>query len=93
VVFVGNQPEGALLPLRLVEHVMRWGLNLHGAWMSYSAPFPGHEWSDALAAMQRNTAQLRQMITHRVSLADLPAVFEQIHAHSITYRKIMVSVS
>jgi hypothetical protein len=33
------------------------------------------------------------MITHRVSLADLPAVFEQIHAHSITYRKIMVSVS
>jgi L-iditol 2-dehydrogenase len=45
VVCVGNQPHGACLPADLIEQMMRKELRLCGTWMSYSAPFPGHEWT------------------------------------------------
>ncbi|MCU0513408.1 MAG: galactitol-1-phosphate 5-dehydrogenase [Anaerolineae bacterium] len=91
VVFVGNQPQDGALPSRLIEHIMRYQVNLHGAWMSYSAPFPGHEWTDAVQAIQQAPADFAALISHRVPLAGLPAMFDQMHRRAILYRKIMVT--
>jgi L-iditol 2-dehydrogenase len=91
VVFVGNQPMDKTLPTSLIEHIMRYQLNLHGAWMSYSAPFPGQEWQDAAAVVAQEGTRLKEIITHRVSLAELPGIFNQIHDRSIVYRKVLIS--
>lgn len=91
VVFVGNQPMDKTLPSSLIEHIMRYQLNLHGAWMSYSAPFPGGEWQDAAAVVAQEGERLKGIISHRVGLAELPDIFARIHYHSIVYRKVMIS--
>jgi threonine dehydrogenase-like Zn-dependent dehydrogenase len=90
VVLVGNQPQEQSLPLTLVEHIMRQELNLHGSWMSYSAPFPGSEWEIAVEAMQQDAAYFQRMISHQINLVALPEMFASIHSGSGQPRKIVI---
>lgn len=90
VVFVGNQPLDRTLPSALIEHIMRYQLNLHGAWMSYSALFPGDEWREAVTAISRTSDVFRAMMTHSTTLRDLPVIFEQLHRREIESRKVVI---
>ena len=90
VVCVGNQPHGATLPTDLIEQMMRKELRLCGTWMSYSAPFPGHEWGDCVAAALRGELEVRGMISHRITLAAVPDVMEQVNAHAFAHQKIVI---
>ncbi|MBL8131825.1 MAG: galactitol-1-phosphate 5-dehydrogenase [Anaerolineae bacterium] len=90
VVLVGNQPVSRQISLDLFEQFMRRQLNMHGSWMSYSAPFPGMEWQSILDMMKAGRLALEEMITHRVALDHLPEMFDQIHQGGLEYRKIMV---
>lgn len=90
VVLVGNQPVQKQISLDLFEQFMRRQLNMHGSWMSYSAPFPGMEWQGSLDLMQDGRLALDGMITHRIPLEELPAMFERIHEGGLDYRKIMI---
>ncbi len=92
VVLVGNQPVNKQISLDLVEQLMRRQLNIHGSWMSYSAPFPGREWSGALALMDAHKLALDAIISHRIQLPELPAMFERIHQGDFDYCKIMVNL-
>ena len=56
VVCGGNQPPEASLPMTFIEDLMRRELRLSGCFMSYSAPFPGHEWTDSVDVIQRQAA-------------------------------------
>ncbi|MCA9886427.1 MAG: galactitol-1-phosphate 5-dehydrogenase, partial [Anaerolineae bacterium] len=91
VVLVGNQPVEKEIKLDFFEQFMRRQLNMHGSWMSYSAPFPGIEWQGTLDMMQDGRLKLEDMITHRIALNELPNMFQQIHQGGIAYRKIMVT--
>ena len=91
LVLVGNQPVKKQFSLNLIEQFMRRQLNMHGCWMSYSAPFPGMEWQNCLSLMQAGKLSLSEMITHRISLKDLPDTFEKIRQGAMEYRKIMVT--
>jgi L-iditol 2-dehydrogenase len=91
IVCVGNQPEGATMPLSLIEHIIRQELDVRGVWMSYTAPFPGHMWTDTISAAQRGDLELNKMISHRFPLSAVPDLFQQIHAGSLSYRKIIIS--
>ena len=51
IVLGGNQPPDASLPMAFMEGLMRKELTLAGCFMSYSAPWPGHEWTDGLASV------------------------------------------
>lgn len=90
IVCVGNQPLDAALPMRLIEHLMRQELALHGAWMSYSAPFPGQEWRDAVQVLAQSSERLRAMFTHETALTDLPEMFERLHQGGFSHRKVLV---
>ncbi len=90
VVCGGNQPPEASLPMTFIEDLMRKELRLNGCFMSYSAPFPGHEWTDSVLAMLSGQLNVAKMISHRYPLAQTPQVFEDIAARRIAYRKIML---
>jgi L-iditol 2-dehydrogenase len=90
VVCGGNQPPEASLPMTFIEDLMRKELRLNGCFMSYSAPFPGHEWTDSVQAMLTGQLIVAQMISHRYALAQTTQVFEDIAARRIAYRKIML---
>jgi len=90
VVCVGNQPPEAMLPASIIEHITRRENELRGTWMSYSAPFPGHEWSDSVAAILRGDLHVQTMISHRFPLSAIEDVFQQIHSHALIHRKIIL---
>jgi len=89
VVLGGNQPADASLPMTFVESLMRRELRLSGCFMSYSAPWPGHEWRDGLAAVLDGGLDMAAMISHRAPLADAPAIFAAIAEGRLAHRKIV----
>ena len=90
VVFGGNQPLDQSLPLTFIEDVMRKELRLNGCFMSYSAPFPGHEWTDTVQAIRGGLMDIETMISHHFPLSAAPDVFGQIAAHELPHQKIIL---
>ncbi|MBK8027132.1 MAG: galactitol-1-phosphate 5-dehydrogenase [Chloroflexi bacterium] len=90
IVLGGNQPLDASLPMQFVEDLMRKELTLRGCFMSYSAPFPGHEWTDTVAAIENGSLDLQTMISHREPLADVVGIFERITRHELAHQKIIL---
>lgn len=90
VVLAGNQPLDKNLPLTLIETMMRREISLIGCFMSYSAPFPGHEWTETVAALADGSLDIEALISHRFSLSKVPEVFEQIGAHQLEHQKILL---
>jgi L-iditol 2-dehydrogenase len=91
VVCGGNQPLDQSLSLQYIEKMMRKELSIVGCFMSYSAPFPGSEWTDTIDALLSGALDMDTMISHRFPLSVAPDVFAQIGAHSLTHRKIMLN--
>jgi L-iditol 2-dehydrogenase len=89
IVLGGNQPPGATLPMNFIERLMRKELTLTGCFMSYSAPWPGHEWTDGLAAVIDGGLDMSAMISHRVPLSEAPAIFAAIGEHRLAHRKVV----
>lgn len=90
VVLGGNQPLDASLPMQFIEDLMRKELMLAGGFMSYSAPFPGHEWTDTITAIQDGSLDMNAMISHHFPLTAAPDVFAKIGAHQLHHQKIIL---
>jgi L-iditol 2-dehydrogenase len=90
VVCGGNQPPDASLPMTFVEDLMRRELRLTGCFMSYSAPFPGHEWTDSVAAIRSGELRAGAMVSHRFPLSQGVQVFQDIAAKRLVFRKIVL---
>ena len=93
IVLGGNQPPDASLPMSFVERLMRKELTLAGCFMSYSAPWPGHEWTDGLASVLDGGLDMAGMISHRAPLSEAPELFAEIAAHRLIHRKIVFDPS
>lgn len=91
VVLAGNQPLDKSLPLTFIETMMRREISLIGCFMSYSAPFPGHEWTESIAALQSGSLDMDTLISHRFPLSQAPEIFEKIGAHQLVHQKIILN--
>ena len=91
VVLAGNQPLDKSLPLTFIEIMMRREISIIGCFMSYSAPFPGHEWTETVEALLNGSLDMDALISHRYPLSKAPEVFEKIGAHQLAHRKIMLN--
>lgn len=90
VVCGGNQPQDAALPMSFIEELMRKELHLAGCFMSYSAPFPGHEWKDSVQMIESGQLNVAEMISHRFPLYQIEQVFSDLAAHRLSHRKIIL---
>jgi L-iditol 2-dehydrogenase len=91
VVCGGNQPLDASLPMSFIEDMMRKEMSINGCFMSYSSPFPGHEWTDSLEAVLDGRLDMQTMISHHYALAQAGEVFQDIADHKLSHRKIILS--
>ncbi|HMB23187.1 MAG TPA: zinc-binding dehydrogenase, partial [Anaerolineales bacterium] len=91
VVLAGNQPLDKSLPLTFIENMMRREISLIGCFMSYSAPFPGHEWTETITALLDGSLDMDTLISHRFPLSQAPAIFEKIGAHQLAHQKIILN--
>jgi L-iditol 2-dehydrogenase len=93
IVLGGNQPPDASVPMTFFERLMRKELTLAGCFMSYSAPWPGHEWTESLSAVLDGALDMAGMISHRVPLSSAPELFAEIGAQRLAHRKIVFDPS
>jgi L-iditol 2-dehydrogenase len=91
IVLAGNQPLDKSLPLTFIENLMRREISLKGCFMSYSAPFPGHEWTETIDALLNGSMDIDSIISHRYPLSKAPDVFEKIGKHQLAHQKIILT--
>jgi L-iditol 2-dehydrogenase len=89
VVFIGIPVGDVPLDNKTFQHFLRQEVSLHGAWNSFSPPFPGKEWTVSLAALADGTLKWEFMITHELPLRDLPRMFETIRGRNEHFSKVM----
>ena len=88
-VFIGIPTADIPIDLPVFEHFLRQEISLQGSWNSFSAPFPGEEWSATLAAFENGTLKTDFLITHRLDLSELPATFEKLRTRAVFSSKIL----
>ena len=88
-VFVGIPHAPVELAKETWNRFMRLEVTLHGAWNSFSAPFPGDEWRTAAAKMATGELRWEFMITHELPLAALPDMMRTLGDRSTFSSKVL----
>lgn len=89
VVFIGIPAGDVPLDNKTFQHLLRQEISLHGSWNSFSAPFPGKEWTVSLDALATGKLKWEFMITHELGLEALPGMFENIRGRNEHFSKVM----
>ncbi|MDF1489335.1 galactitol-1-phosphate 5-dehydrogenase [Tessaracoccus caeni] len=92
VVYIGTPTADLTLDPETFEHILRKELLVRGSWMSYSAPFPGGEWTQAPRLLADALGDPAEIVSHVFSLdevADGFAVMRERNAHRL---KVMFRV-
>jgi L-iditol 2-dehydrogenase len=90
VLLVGTTPQDVSFEAPLFERITRKELRLAGSWMSYSAPFPGPEWTTGLWLLASGRVRSEGLITHRYPLARVADAFDMILGGRETFIKVML---
>ncbi len=88
-VFVGIPHAPVELAKETWNRFMRLEVTLHGAWNSFSAPFPGDEWRTAAAKMASGELRWEFMITHALPLDALPEMMQTLGDRSTFTSKVL----
>jgi L-iditol 2-dehydrogenase len=78
VLFLGIPYSDVNIERFYFEKIVRNEITVLGSWNAISAPFPGKEWSTTIHYMDKGQIKVKPLITHRVSLAEGPEIFEKI---------------
>lgn len=92
VVYVGTAHQDLVLSPKVFEFMLRHELTVRGSWMSYSAPFPGHEWTDAVRILGSGLIDPELLITHEVPLPEAVRGFEAMRSRDEHRLKVMFRV-
>lgn len=80
VVFVGTSVNDVTYSPNVFEQILRGELTLTGAWMSYSAPFPGYEWEAAIHYLASGIIDVKPLVSGIYELTDLALPFKKMIA-------------
>lgn len=78
VVFVGTGHRDVTFTPRQFESILRGELWVTGAWMSYSAPFPGEEWRQAVRLLAEKRIDVGQLVSRVYSLEEGAQPFHDV---------------
>ena len=91
VCFIGTPTREMTFTVDEWENINRKEFTLTGSWMSYSAPFPGDEWS--LAAHYFSTGELKfddSFIFKKIPLSKINEAFEMFKTPGTVKGKILI---
>lgn len=87
--FIGIPHSTVALDEATFNNFLRHEISLHGSWNSFSAPFPGAEWTDSADALADESLKWEFMITHELALDLVPSTIKQLAARSIFSSKVL----
>lgn len=88
--YLGIAYSDVLLPEKSFENIFRRELTLKGFWNSYSAPFPGKEWTDGMEFVKQKKIRLKPMVSHRFPLEKTKEAFDMILSRKEDFNKVMI---
>lgn len=92
IVFIGTATRNLDLPPHSFEKILRGELEVTGSWMSYSAPYPGYEWSTAARYIQEGKIKTAPLITHTFHLKNGIAAFQTMRERNAKAIKVMFTI-
>jgi L-iditol 2-dehydrogenase len=92
VVFVGTSTRDVVLEPEVFENILRGELNVTGSWMSYSAPFPGNEWTEAIRLIDSGAVTVEPLISKIYRLVDCALPFTDVRAARGSMLKILYEI-
>ena len=91
VVYLGISHDELLLDEDSVETILRGEINIIGSWNSFSDPFPGKEWHEAIKLFESEDFISKPIISHELSLEETPNIFNEIkNNEEFEFNKIMI---
>jgi L-iditol 2-dehydrogenase len=89
VVFIGIPVGDVPLSLATFNDLLRNEVTVHGAWNSFSAPFPGPEWTVTVDMMARGRLRADEVVSHREPLERLPEMIAWMGDRRGFFSKVM----
>ncbi len=89
VLYLGTAHREVLLPPETFERILRCELTLYGSWNSFSAPFPGNEWTDTIEYVEHGKLKMAPLITHSLPLAKAPQIFKELSEGKLSSVKVL----
>ncbi|VBB08945.1 Hypothetical protein LUCI_4231 [Lucifera butyrica] len=90
VAYIGIAHSDVLLKENAFEGIFRKELTVKGYFNSYSAPFPGKEWSMSVEYAKKGKLALKQLISHRYPLSEIKQAFAMIGSGKEEYNKMLI---
>ncbi|MEB6118703.1 galactitol-1-phosphate 5-dehydrogenase [Mammaliicoccus sciuri] len=78
VVFIGTATKDVNFDPKLFEQILRKEIIVTGSWMSYSAPFPGYEWTAGLNYLSQGKIDVKPLISEVFTLEDKSKPFDRM---------------
>ena len=91
VCYIGTPTRDLVFNPKLLENMLRKEFDLTGSWMSYSAPFPGEEWT--LTAHYFSTGALKfheDLIFKKLPLSEIRIGFDMYKTPGLVKGKILL---
>lgn len=79
ICFIGTPKQPINISVSTWENINRKECTITGSWMSYSEPFPGGEWIEAIAAMEQSGIRLIPEMLHGIfDLTEISDLIQQV---------------
>lgn len=92
VLYLGTAHKDVVIPPKAFEAIIRNELTITGSWNSYSAPFPGREWTAVLGFLKDKKLQIKPFITHEFPLDKAPEVIRQMSERKFIFNKVVLVI-
>jgi L-iditol 2-dehydrogenase len=89
IVLLGISHQGLELEEKDVDEILRGQLTIIGSWNSFTKPFPGNDWFEALQLFEAKKMTAEPVVSHRLLLDEAPDTFKKIAAGGFFFNKIM----
>lgn len=87
--FIGIPHHDVVFDEKTFSTFLRREITLHGSWNSFSAPFPGSEWTESADRLADGSIRWEFMITHELGLESLAETMKQLADRSIFSSKVL----
>ena len=89
VVLIGIPNADVTISDKNWARMMRLEIDIKGSWNSFSAPFPGTEWTTTVEAMHQGLLKWEFMITHELGLDEVGETIEAMYNRTIHSSKVL----
>lgn len=89
VMFIGTPHVDFNITPKQFELINRKELMVRGSWMSYSAPFPGKEWTLGAHYLGNGSIRVEKLVGKAVTLEELSNAFEEIESRKVNGKVII----